>query len=218
MKNLILIAAPGAGKGTLANALVEKYNYIHISTGDLLRDIVKSGTPLGEKIKGIQEKGLLVDDELVYEVLKNRLEKPDVKNGIILDGFPRNIEQAKKYDEIISELNIDLGEAILLDVDESILINRITGRRICSKCGEIYNINNPEMMPKNEGVCDKCGSDLYQRNDDNEESLKVRYKTFVEQTKPLIDFYENKNCLSRVDAGNNPDDTLNQVSEIIKEV
>lgn len=217
MKNLILIAAPGAGKGTLAKALVDKYNYIHISTGDLFREIVASGDPLGETIKDILAQGKFVSDELVFEVLKKRLMEPDCKNGIILDGFPRNLKQAEKYDEIVKEVGLDLGTAVLLDIDQSILVSRITGRRLCKDCGAIYNLNNPDMLPKVEGVCDKCGGELYQRSDDNEDALKTRYATFVEQTSPLVDYYYNKGNLRRVDAGGSVESTYNQVEEIIKE-
>ena len=217
MKNLILLAAPGAGKGTLAKTLKEEYNYIHISTGDLLREIVASDDPLGVKIKEIQAQGALVSDDIVFEVLKKRLIKPDCKNGIILDGFPRNLKQAEKYEEIIKEIGIDLGITILLNIDESILVKRITGRRICKKCGEIYNIYNEGMIPKVEGKCDKCGEELYQRPDDNEESLKVRYETFQKQTTPLIDYYNSKGILYIVDAGESPENTFNQVMEILKE-
>jgi len=217
MKNLILLAAPGAGKGTLAKTLKEEYNYIHISTGDLLREIVASDDPLGVKIKEIQAQGALVSDDIVFEVLKKRLIKPDCKNGIILDGFPRNLKQAEKYEEIIKEIGIDLGITILLNIDESILVKRITGRRICKKCGEIYNIYNEGMIPKVEGKCDKCGEELYQRPDDNEESLKVRYETFQKQTTPLIDYYNSKGILYTVDAGESPENTFNQVMEILKE-
>ena len=217
MKNLILLAAPGAGKGTLAKQLKEEYNYVHISTGDLLREIVASDDPLGVKIKEIQTQGALVSDDIVFEVLKKRLSRPDCKSGIILDGFPRNLKQAEKYEEIINELGIDLGIAILLDIDQEILKKRITGRRLCKECGEIYNIYISGMIPKVDGVCNKCGGELYQRHDDNEESLKVRYNTFLDQTSPLIDYYNNKSILYKVDAGGTPENTLNQVKKIIKE-
>lgn len=200
MKNLILIAPPGAGKGTLAKALKEKYNYVHISTGDLLRAAASKGDELGLQIKKMQEEGILVTDEIVYEVLKNRLKEDDCKNGIILDGFPRNVNQAVKYEEILSELNIDLGVVILLNVDQKVLVKRITGRRTCPECGEIYNIYNPAMTPKVENTCDKCGSTLFQRSDDNEEALKSRYATYLEKTQPLIDYYKEKGILQEVDS------------------
>ncbi len=218
MKNIILIAAPGAGKGTLAKSLKEKYGYVHISTGDLLRDAVNKGDELGLKVKDILAQGLLVEDEIVYQILKNRLQEADCQNGIILDGFPRNVNQAVKYEEILSDINIDLGVAILLDIDEKLLIQRITGRRICSKCGEIYNIYNPTITPKVENVCDKCGSALYQRSDDNEEALKSRYATYVEKTQPLIDYYQKKNNLYVVDSSKDADYTLEQVEKILRDL
>lgn len=218
MKNIILIAAPGAGKGTLAKSLKEKYDYVHISTGDLLRDAVSKGDELGLKIKDILAQGLLVEDEIVYQVLKNRLQEADCKNGIIMDGFPRNVNQAVKYEEILSDINIDLGVAILLDIEESKLIERITGRRLCSQCGEIYNIYNPAIAPKVENICNKCGSALYQRSDDNEEALKSRYATYVEKTQPLIDYYKNKNNLYIVDSGKELHYTLEQVEKILNDL
>lgn len=218
MKNIILIAAPGAGKGTLAKSLKEKYDYVHISTGDLLRDAVSKGDELGLKIKDILAQGLLVDDELVYEVLKSRLQEADCKNGIIMDGFPRNVNQAVKYEEILSDINIDLGVAILLDIEENKLIERITGRRLCSECGEIHNIYNPEIAPKVENVCNKCGGALYQRSDDNEEALKSRYATYVEKTQPLVDYYKAKNNLYVVDSGKDMHYTLEQVEKILNDL
>ena len=215
MKNLILIAAPGAGKGTMAKALKEKYNYVHISTGDLLREAAAKGDALGLEIKRMQEEGLLVTDEIVYELLKNRLSEDDCKNGIILDGFPRNVNQAVKYEEILSELNIELGVVVQLDVDQSLLVKRITGRRSCPDCGEIYNIYNPEMTPKQENICDKCGATLFQRSDDNEEALKSRYATYVEKTQPLIDYYKEKGILYEVDSSE-AKQALESVENILK--
>lgn len=218
MKNIILIAAPGAGKGTLARLLKEKYDYVHISTGDLLRDAVSKGDAIGLEIKKMQEAGVLVTDEIVYEVLKQRLQEADCKNGIILDGFPRNVNQAVKYEEILSDINMDLGVAILLDIDEELLIKRITGRRICSNCGEIHNIYNPEIAPKEENICNKCGSALYQRSDDNEEALKSRYATYIEKTQPLVDYYKKKNNLYIVDSGKDMHYTLEQVEKILNDL
>lgn len=218
MKNIILIAAPGAGKGTLAKTLKEKYNYVHISTGDLLRSAAAKGDALGLEIKKMQEQGALVTDEIVYQVLRNRLQEDDCKKGIILDGFPRNVDQAVKYEEILADLGIDLGIVICLDIAKEQLIKRITGRRICSECGEIYNIFNPEMTPKSENVCDKCGASLYQRSDDNEEALKSRYASYLEKTQPLIDYYKNKNNLYVVDSGKDANYTLEQVEDILNKI
>lgn len=218
MKNIILIAAPGAGKGTLAKSLKEKYSYAHISTGDLLRDAVNKGDELGLKIKDILAQGLLVEDDIVYQVLRNRLQESDCSNGIIMDGFPRNVDQAVKYEEILSDINLDLGVVILLEIEEDKLIERITGRRICPECGEIHNIYNPDIAPKVENTCNKCGSTLYQRSDDNEEALKSRYATYVEKTQPLIDYYKEKNNLYVVDSGKDIHYTLEQVEKILNDL
>lgn len=195
MKNIILISAPAAGKGTLSNLLVEKYGYVHISTGDLLREEASTASELGKKISEILKTGELVSDEIVLELLKNRLSKKDIKNGYILDGFPRTLEQAIKYDEILKELNKDLGLVALLNTDYSILKKRITGRVICKDCGSIYNTLTGVNTPKVENKCDICGGSLYKRSDDNEESFEVRYQTYLEKTEPLIEYYQNKNKL-----------------------
>lgn len=218
MVNLILIAAPGAGKGTLAKDLKEKYNYVHISTGDLLREAASKGDELGNKINEMQTKGLLVTDEIVRDALKNRLMKSDCNNGYILDGYPRTVKQAEMYDEIVSELNKDLGLVIVLDIDKESLIERITGRRLCHDCGAIYNIYNPELKPKKENTCDKCGGELYQRSDDNLESLETRYSTYIEKTQPLIEYYNNKNCLYKINSSSCPKEALRQVTELLEKL
>lgn len=216
MKNLILIAAPGAGKGTLAKDLKEKYNYTHISTGDLLREAAAKGDELGKKIHEMQTKGLLVTDEIVANALKNRLMEDDCSNGYILDGYPRTVKQAEMYDEIVRELNKDLGLVIVLDIDKELLVERITGRRLCRGCDAIYNIYNPELKPKDEHTCDKCGGELYQRSDDNLESLETRYNTYLEKTQPLIDYYNNKKCLYRVNSNFGSKETFKQVTELLE--
>ena len=216
MRNLILLAAPGAGKGTLAKELKEKYNYVHISTGDLLRERVLKDDELGREIANMQKEGLLVTDEIVYKLLEDRLMEDDCKKGYILDGFPRNVKQAEKYDEIVKKINGDLGIVIVLDIAKEELASRITGRRLCKECGAIYNMNNPELTPKVEGTCDKCGGELYQRSDDNLESLETRYNTYVEKTQPLIDFYSAKGNLYTVDSNKGSEYTFEQVTELLK--
>lgn len=216
MRNLILLAAPGAGKGTLAKELKEKYNYVHISTGDLLRERVLKDDELGREIANMQKEGLLVTDEIVYKLLEDRLMEDDCKKGYILDGFPRNVKQAEKYDEIVKKINGDLGIVIVLDIAKEELASRITGRRLCKKCGAIYNMNNPKLTPKVEGTCDKCGGELYQRSDDNLESLETRYNTYVEKTQPLIDFYSAKGNLYTVDSNKGSEHTFEQVTELLK--
>lgn len=216
MRNLILLAAPGAGKGTLAKELKEKYNYVHISTGDLLRERVLKDDELGREIANMQKEGLLVTDEIVYKLLEDRLMEDDCKKGYILDGFPRNVKQAEKYDEIVKKINGDLGIVIVLDIAKEELASRITGRRLCKECGAIYNMNNPKLTPKVEGTCDKCGGELYQRSDDNLESLETRYNTYVEKTQPLINFYSAKGNLYTVDSNKGSEYTFEQVTELLK--
>lgn len=218
MKNLILIAAPGAGKGTLANDLKEKYHYTHISTGDLLREAAAKGDELGKQIHEMQTKGMLVSDEIVASALKNRLMESDCDNGYILDGYPRTVRQAEMYDNLLKELNKDLGIVIVLDIEKELLIERITGRRLCRGCDAIYNIYNPELTPKDPNTCDKCGGELYQRSDDNLESLETRYNTYLEKTQPLIDYYNNKGCLYRVNSSSGSKETLKQVVELLNKL
>ena len=193
MKNIILIAAPAAGKGTLSDLLVKKYDYLHISTGDLLREVSKETTELGQKIAKMLKNGELVTDEIVFELLENKLCQVD--KPYILDGFPRTLNQAYKYDELIQKLNKDLGIVVVLNCDYEILKKRIVGRYLCKDCGSIYNTLTGVNTPKQEGICDNCGGELYKRSDDNEESFKTRYETYLEKTKPLIDFYEKKGNL-----------------------
>ena len=198
MKNIILIAAPAAGKGTLSELLVEKYGYIHISTGDLLREASKEKSELGEKISTMLKNGELVSDEIVFELLENKLKVVD--KPYILDGFPITINQAYKYDELITKLNKSLGIVVVLNCDYDILKNRIVGRWLCKECGSIYNTLTGVNTPKEENICDKCGGELYKRSDDNEESFKTRYETYLEKTKPLIDFYQEKGNLHYVNS------------------
>ena len=216
MKNIILIAAPAAGKGTLSEMLVEKYNYVHISTGDLLRDASKEETELGKKISEMLQSGSLVTNEIVFDLLERRLMKDDTKNGYILDGFPRTLEQAEMYDETIKKLNKDLGVVIVLESDYETLQKRIVGRMLCEDCGSVYNTLTGVNTPKVEGICDKCGGKLYKRSDDNAESFKTRYETYIEKTKPLIDFYKEKGNLHFVNS-DSKEDMLKDVEEILND-
>ena len=216
MKNLILIAAPGAGKGTLSNDLLKKYDYVHISTGDLLREQVAKGDELGKEIAKVQESGGLVSNEIVYKALENKLSDKACDNGYILDGFPRNLEQALEYENILKKSGRDLGVVIALDIPKEELIERITGRYICESCGEIHNIYNDELKPKKEGICNKCGGKLMQRKDDNRESFEARYETYLKNTLPLIDYYKKKNVLHVIDSSKGHVYTLEQAEKIIK--
>lgn len=215
MKNLILIAAPGAGKGTLSNDLLEKYDYVHISTGDLLREQVAKGDDLGKKIHEFQVAGKLVPSEIVYEALEKKLSDKACDNGYILDGFPRNIEQAEEYEKILERSGRELGTVIVLDIPKEDLIKRITGRFTCKDCGEIHNIYSEELKPVKEGVCNKCGGELTQRKDDNLESFEVRYQTYLESTEPLIDYYKEKGVLHVIDSSQGHDYTLEQAEKLI---
>ena len=164
MKNIIFIAPPAAGKGTQSSIIEKKYNLPHVSTGDILRDEAKKDSELGRYIREVLDNGKLVKNEITYELLTKRLAQTDCKNGYVLDGFPRNIEQAYKYDEILKDLNQELGYVLKIDIPLEVLEKRITGRRICEDCGTVYNINSLNEKPKQESICDKCGGRLYQRN------------------------------------------------------
>ena len=186
MKNIMLIAPPAAGKGTQAELIVSKYNIPHISTGDILREISKEDSEIGSYVRETLSSGGLVKDEITYKLIEDRLSKDDCKNGFIVDGFPRNLDQAIKYDEILDNLGYEIGNVILIDIDREVLESRITGRRLCEDCGAIYNINNKKQMPKKESICDNCGGNLYQRNDDNIEAFNNRYQVYLDKTEPII--------------------------------
>ncbi len=206
--NIILLAPPAAGKGTQAELLKEKYNLNHISTGELFREIVKSDSDLGKQIKDIMESGYLVSDDIVIEIVKNYLNTSDNKN-YLLDGFPRNTYQAEKLDEI---LNIDY--VILFNIDKSILADRISGRRLCKSCGAIYNVNIDPLKPKNDSICDKCGTELYQRKDDID-SFENRYNVYIEETKPIIEYYKNKNILYEINADRSVEEIFTSIEDIL---
>ena len=215
MKSIIFIAPPAAGKGTQSKLVSAKYNIPHISTGDLLRSVINSGSELGKSIKAEIDKGNLVSDELILDLLKTRLNQDDTKNGYILDGFPRNLNQAKEYDNLLKSLNKELGYVILLDLDKETAKNRITGRLSCKTCGSVYNEYIEESKPKNKGLCDKCNTELSKRTDDNEETFEERYNTYLKETEPLINYYENKGCLYRVNSGVSLDSVFEEIVHII---
>ncbi|QXM07331.1 adenylate kinase [Crassaminicella indica] len=194
---LVLLGPPGAGKGTQASGIVEKFNIPHISTGDIFRKNIKEGTELGKKAKAYIDQGLLVPDELVIAIVEDRLQQEDCKNGFLLDGFPRTVKQAEELDKVLSKMDTSLDKVINVDVDKSILVERAVGRRICKSCGATFHVKfNP---PKVDGVCDKCGNELYQRADDTEETVSKRIEVYLNETKPLIDYYEDKKILATID-------------------
>ncbi len=204
---LVLLGPPGVGKGTQASNIVKKYNIPHISTGDIFRANIKEGTELGKTAKEFMDKGLLVPDEIVVSIVKDRLSKEDCQNGFLLDGFPRTVEQAEALDNELSKMGIKLDKVVNIDADEDILIDRVTGRRICKKCGATYHIKN--MPPKVEGICDIDGETLYQRDDDKVETVKTRIQVYLKQTQPLINYYKNKGLILDID-GTKPIDEIFQ--------
>lgn len=215
MKNIMFIAPPAAGKGTQAELVVKKYHIPHISTGDILREISKEDSEIGNYVAETLASGKLVKDEITYQLIENRLKKDDCKNGFIIDGFPRNLDQAVEYDKILSNLGYNIGHVILINIDEKTLEKRIVGRRICENCNAIYNINDEKSSPKIESVCDKCGGKLYQRTDDNLESFQTRYQMYREKTEPIINYYKEKNVLQTVDGNDTVENVFQKVETII---
>ncbi|MFD1172795.1 adenylate kinase [Oceanobacillus picturae] len=208
--NLILMGLPGAGKGTQAEKINEKYNIPHISTGDMFRLAIKEGTDLGKKAKEYMDQGELVPDEVTIGIVKERLSKADCKEGFLLDGFPRTIAQAEALQDLLCDLNQSIDYVLHVDVPKEKLVERLTGRRICPTCGATYHVlYNP---PKVEGICDKDGSKLIQREDDQAETVKNRLAVNIKQTQPLLDFYEDKGYLVSV----NGDQDIDQVFEDIQ--
>ncbi|MCQ5122035.1 adenylate kinase [Massilicoli timonensis] len=196
--NILIMGGPGAGKGTMSAKIVEKYQVNHISTGNIFRSEIKNETELGLQAKSYTEKGLLVPDEVTNPMVKSFLEKLDNKNGYLLDGYPRTLDQAKAFDELTVGSDLAVEKVIALELDFEVLKDRITGRRICKNCEEIYHIKNHPS--KVEGVCDKCGGELYQRKDDTVESLQVRLGEYSKSTEPVLAYYEEKGLLTRINA------------------
>ena len=216
MKNIMFIAPPAAGKGTQAELVVEKYHIPHISTGDILREISKEDSEIGNYVKETLASGKLVKDEITYQLIEDRLSKDDCKNGFIIDGFPRNLDQAYEYDKILEKLGYEVGNVILINIDKKTLEKRITGRRLCENCNAIYNINDEKSSPKVESVCDECGGKLYQRTDDNLEAFETRYAMYQEKTEPIIDHYRKQNVLVEVDGNDTVENIFKNIDEIIK--
>ena len=217
MKNIIFIAPPAAGKGTASALVCEKYNIPHISTGDLLRDEIANQTKLGVEIKDAMARGEFVSDEVITKLLKKRLSLKDAKKGYILDGYPRNIKQAEIYDDLLKELSYDMGVVIFLDIDKDTAMKRALSRVICSKCGLSYNLDNKELSPIKEGICDACGGILKTRGDDNKETFITRFDTYMKETYPLIEYYEKKNNLVKIEVSNlTADEVFEEVKKVIK--
>lgn len=217
MKNIIFVAAPAAGKGTISAKVCTEYNIPHISTGDLLRNEIAASSKIGMEIKSAMARGEFVSDEVITKLLKKRLEAKDCKKGFILDGYPRNISQSKTYDNILKELNYDDGLVVFLDIDRELAMKRALSRVVCSKCGLSYNLINKEYAPLKEGICDNCGSSLKTRSDDNEESFINRFDTFMKETYPLLEYYEKKGNLLKIKVDNiTTDDIFDEIKKVIK--
>ncbi len=197
MKRVVLLGPPGAGKGTQATRISEKYQIPHISTGDIFRANVKQGTALGVKAKEYMDKGLLVPDELVCDLVEDHVGQDDCKNGYLLDGFPRTVFQAEHFDGFLKRNGQKLDKVVDIEVTEDILLPRMIGRRVCRNCGKPYHVVS--MPPKKEGVCDVCGGEVYQRDDDKEETVINRFRVYHDQTSPLIEYYKNAGILSEID-------------------
>ncbi len=215
MKKVVLLGPPGAGKGTQATGIAEKYGIVHISTGDIFRSNVKEGTPLGLKAREYMDKGLLVPDSLVCDLVEDRVTKEDCANGYLLDGFPRTVFQAEHFDAFLKKDGTELEAVVDIEVPEEVLLPRMIGRRVCRKCGQPYHVLFAP--PKQEGICDICGGEVYQRADDREETVLNRFKAYAEQTAPLIEYYKNSGKLVEVDGTTGKDEVFKAICELLGE-
>lgn len=207
--NITLIAPPAAGKGTQAKKISKEYNIPHISTGDLLRNIHD------EKLNGKLKTGTFIDDETITNLLKQRLMKEDCENGYVLDGYPRNLKQAMIYEDLLKELNKEMGPVIVIQIEKDEAIKRMVGRRSCPNCGAVYNELIENIKPKQNGICDNCHSNLIKREDDNEDTFQKRFKTYEELTMPLIEYYEGKGNIHYIQSGITPEETFEQIKQVI---
>ena len=209
---IVLLGPPGAGKGTQSVVLSKKYGLPHISTGDILRESVKAAQPLGLKAKSYMDKGELVPDELVTGIVAERLKQPDAVKAFMLDGFPRTLKQAEELDKALTAMSSKIDMVLYFATSPAVAIERLTGRRVCKSCGFNYHVKN--IPPREEGVCDRCGGPLFQRPDDNEETVRNRLKVYEEQTKPLIDYYMKQGILKRVSGDMGVDELFKVLSKI----
>ena len=212
--NLLIMGAPGSGKGTMSERICQEFGILHISTGDLLREAVQSGSELGKKANDYMSKGLLVPDEIIHDIIVDRLSKDDAKKGYLMDGYPRTIAQAVDLDKILKKLNMKIDRIIQLDLAHEVIAERITGRRVCEGCGTIYHIKNKP--PKVDGVCDLCGSKLYTRSDDTLESLKVRLSEYEKSTKPLLDHYADLVKIEEIDGDGSVDEVFHKIEDVLR--
>ncbi len=212
MRTIILLGAPGAGKGTIAEGIRSSSPFVHVSTGDMLREAVKAGTPVGQKAEAFMKRGELVPDGVILALVEERLDKGSRDGAYMFDGFPRTIEQARMLDAILEKRAARIDRVFLLDAPRELLISRLTGRRVCRKCGQGYHVVN--IPPRKEGICDVCGGDLYQRADDQESTILNRLDVYTRQTESLISFYDKKGVLVRVDSARPRQDTVAEILRV----
>jgi adenylate kinase len=213
---LILLGPPGAGKGTQAAVLSKQFNIPAISTGDILREAVKSGSPIGLRAKSYMDKGDLVPDKVVAGIVADRINQPDTEKGFMLDGFPRTINQAHALERELDKTGIDLDIVLYFETSEKVCVERLSGRRVCRDCGAVYHLKN--MPPKIEGICDKCSGALYQREDDKEETVRKRLKVYENNTAPLIDYYAKKGLLKKISGDSEVNEANREITELFKTV
>lgn len=214
--NILIMGPAGAGKGTMSERILKQFDIPHISTGDMLRENVKASTELGKEAERYMNAGKLVPDEVINAMVGVRLAEPDCQKGYLLDGYPRTVVQAQELDKMTAKLNKPVEAVIVLEVGFDVLKDRITGRRICKKCGAIYHVkNHPSKVP---GICDVCGSPLVQRKDDTVEQLTVRMDEYEKNTKPILDYYEPRGIVKRIQADASPDDVFAQVMDILNKI
>lgn len=213
--HLIIMGAPGSGKGTYAKVLKDIFAVPHISTGEMFRKAIKEGSELGKLAQSLIDKGNFVPDDITNKLVKQRLTEEDCKNGFLLDGYPRNLDQAKAFTEILKELNINLDAVINLNVEDDEIVKRIVNRRLCTNCGQGYNVIT--IPPKKEGICDLCNSPLYTRADDNEETVKTRLTVYNSQTKPLVEYYEALNKLVNIDSNQPIDEAIKDIVKAVED-
>ena len=214
--NILIMGPAGAGKGTMSDLIIKEFDIPHISTGDMLRENVRNSTELGLQAKEFMNTGRLVPDELINAMVEKRLLEPDCQKGYLLDGFPRTLVQAKAFEEMAERIGKPVESVLALEVSFDTLVDRITGRRICPKCGAIYHVRNKPS--KTEGICDECGGELQQRKDDTVEQLKVRMEEYEAKTAPIIGYFEPKGVVSHIDASKNAEETFAQVKEALGKV
>lgn len=213
--NLLIMGGPGAGKGTMSAKILSKYNILHISTGDIFRSEIKQQTELGLLAKSYMDKGLLVPDEVTNPMVKSFLEKSDHANGYLLDGYPRTLDQAIAFNELVANTDLGIDRVIYMEIPFEVLAQRVTGRRMCKDCGEIYHITNKPSQV--EGVCDKCGGTLYQRKDDTLESLTVRIDEYQKSTEPVLSYYKERGLVRTVNANQSMDEVWNDVQKALED-